>query len=155
MLFECNEALVLEAFRRGEFDYVDAIAEVRIASAKPASCLAAAAARADGNFDLQPELCCAAEPAALPGAADAQRNGPPKNIEQNAKAASGAWLTNSIMLALRSVQLALRRQGRAKAIPIDWTSLCPAATVAASRSWGRNLKKESLPRVPMHRSPGQ
>jgi len=28
MLFECNEALVLEAFRRGEFDYVDAIGEV-------------------------------------------------------------------------------------------------------------------------------
>jgi hypothetical protein len=28
MLFECNEALVLEAFRRGEFDYVDALGEV-------------------------------------------------------------------------------------------------------------------------------
>ena len=27
-LFECNQALVLEAFRRGEFDYVDAIGEV-------------------------------------------------------------------------------------------------------------------------------
>jgi len=29
MLFECNEALVLEAFRRGEFDYVDASARSR------------------------------------------------------------------------------------------------------------------------------
>lgn len=28
MLFECNQALVLQAFRRGEFDYVDAIGEV-------------------------------------------------------------------------------------------------------------------------------
>jgi hypothetical protein len=28
MLFECNQARVLEAFRRGEFDYVDAIGEV-------------------------------------------------------------------------------------------------------------------------------
>jgi hypothetical protein len=28
MLFECDEALVLEAFRRGEFDYVDALGEV-------------------------------------------------------------------------------------------------------------------------------
>jgi hypothetical protein len=28
MLFECNEALVFEAFRSGEFDYVDGIGEV-------------------------------------------------------------------------------------------------------------------------------
>jgi hypothetical protein len=28
MLFERNDAQVLEAFRRGEFDYVDAIGEV-------------------------------------------------------------------------------------------------------------------------------
>lgn len=28
MLFECNQDLVLEAFRRGEFDYVDALGEV-------------------------------------------------------------------------------------------------------------------------------
>src|SRR6266851_8903446 len=61
----------------------------RTASAKPSACLGAAAAHADGDFDLLPELCCAAESAALPGAAaDAQRNGSPENIDQNAKATS-------------------------------------------------------------------
>src|SRR5260370_34077504 len=60
----------------------------RTASAKPASCLGAAATHADGDFDLLPELCCAAEPAALPGsAADAQRNGSPEPIDQTPKAA--------------------------------------------------------------------
>src|SRR5206468_4653383 len=84
----------------------------RTASAKPSSCLGAAAAHADGDFDLLPELCCAAESAALPGAAaDAQRNGSPENIDQNAKAASRSGSpTRSCSRSVACTWLAASRQ---------------------------------------------